>query len=118
MASVNPVTPTSTTPVVVTPSSASGGGDKIKNSRGRTLLRINNASGGSITATIAPVVTSRPGDGQYPPVTNPTLAITVAAGSTVIVGPFTKVYNDANDEVSIAWSSTTSVTFEAIEFQP
>lgn len=118
MASVNPVTPTSTTPVAVTPSSASGGGDKIKNSRGRTLLRIANGGGSSITATIAPVVTTRPGDGQYPPVTNPTLAIAVPAGTAAVVGPFTKVYNDVNDEVSISWSATTSVTFEAIEFTP
>ena len=117
MANVTPVVVAST-PGAPTVSTASGGGDSIKNERGRAFLRITNGSGSSITATIAPKAAfpSRPADGVFPAQAPPSKVITVGAGASQILGPIEKVYNDpATGYFASTWSSATSVTFEAYE---
>lgn len=111
----NQLASTAGTPTV---NNATGGGDTVKNARGRTMLRIANGSGAGITATIAPnaAFPSRPADGIYPAQAPPSKVITVGAGAAQIIGPIEKVYNSpTTGEFPIAWSAATSVTFEAYE---
>ncbi len=113
------ITPNRVTPGGILPASNSASNtDTIANANGRTVIRINNASGASITATISPnaAYSTRPGDGIYPSQSAPTKVITVPALASQIFGPVEKVYNDPTTGVfGIAWSATASVTYEAYE---
>jgi hypothetical protein len=88
----------------LTYAAASGGGDKFVPDD-NTFLLIKNASGSSITATIAT---------PYAPLglALADLVITVAAGAENAVGPFAPPYwaNSAG-QADITWSLATSVTW-------
>lgn len=94
---------------------AGGSGDTAPNPNGNLLLEVVNGSGGSITATIAAVQTSRPAEGPYPAMTVANIAVAVGAGATKLIGPIPAAYNDSNGNIAITYSSATSVTVKAIQ---
>lgn len=89
---------------------AAAAGDSFDND-GRTLLYIDNASGGSVTLTL---------DDPNTPVPEGSSAvndavITIAAGAKRFAGPFkTSRFNDADGRVQMTWSATASVTWAAV----
>lgn len=92
---------------VDTGTAAAGGGDSFVNT-GRELVAITNgdASSKDITFDI-----QRTLDGEA--VTDK--VVTVPAGQTFLAGPFpTSIYNDADGEVQITYSATTSVTVKVV----
>ena len=90
-----------------TPASAAGGGDKFLN-YGNERLYIQNGGGSDITLTIAPGGT--PGGLDLADI-----AITVAAGAEMIVGPFNPQYfNDSSGYVNLTYSGVTTVTVAVI----
>ncbi len=89
-------------------------GNSFPNNR-TTLLLVRNGSGGSINVTVAPVLTSRPADGQFPAVTVASIVKAVPAGETHDFGPFPSCFNVANGKVTATFSSGTSVTAAAIQ---
>lgn len=112
MADYTPQTPALAGTLVVA-NAAAGGGDRVLNTKGDVIMRIINGAGAPITLTIAAVQTNRPADGVFPAQTLASQVITVANGTSKIVGPFPPAFNDANGYLGLAWSSPTSVTFEA-----
>lgn len=78
-------------------------GDKWLNSGGQ-LVAINNGSGSAITVTLNYTT-------QFDGATPANKTLTIPAGHTAIVGPFSQAYyNDANGYASISYSSAASVT--------
>jgi len=114
MANLTAITPTTAGAVVtgataVPVTTAAGGGDSFDND-GRTVFIVKNASGGSITVTFNSLVQSNYGTDVDP-------VLTVAAGATLIAGPFDPVrYNDANGRVGVTYSGVTSLTVQAVRF--
>ncbi len=98
---------------VPTATAASAGGDQVANPNGKTYVRVTNGSGGSITCTLAAVVTSRPADGTFPAMTLSSQAVAVAAGTTKVIGPIPPAFNDGNGFVQLTYSGVTSLTVEA-----
>lgn len=94
---------------------AGGSGDTAPNPNGNLILEVANGSGGSITATITAVQTTRPAEGPYPKQTVADIAVAVGAGATKIIGPIPAAYNDANGNIAISYSATASVTVKAIQ---
>ena len=95
-------------------SSAASGGDVFAND-GRTLLVVNNASGGSLTVTVAAQNTSPTIDG-YGPLTKGDGGGAVAAGATGVFGPFPTVpFNNASGQAVVTYSGVTSLTVAAIK---
>lgn len=94
---------------------AGGSGDTAPNPNGNLLLEVNNGGVGSITATITAVQTTRPAEGSYPAMTVANIAVSVGAGATKLIGPIPTAYNDANGNIAISYSGTTSVTVKAIQ---
>ncbi|MFO1038151.1 MAG: hypothetical protein U1E45_15040 [Geminicoccaceae bacterium] len=92
---------------------AAVGGDAFVND-GNTLLRVNNASGGSINVTIASQYSVNQ---TLPPGTaNANQVVAVGAGTSKVIGPFPKgSWNDANGKVQVSYSAVTSVTVGAIK---
>ncbi len=86
---------------------ASGGGDKVAPSS-RGAIIVDNASGGSITVTIA-----WPGNSKYG-VANPDPTVSVPAGEQRMIGPFGSDLADTDGLVAISYSATTSVTVAAV----
>lgn len=91
-------------------------GDQVTNSDGKTFLHVKNASGGSITVTVAEQITGTT-------VTNPTLGKltkanatkAIGAGAEAFFGPFAKGgFNDANSNIQITYSGVTSLTIAAL----
>lgn len=72
---------------------------------GKTFLEVANASGGALTVTITGQVNLQFG-------TSATKTVSVPNAETWVIGPFPeKYYNtDGANEVSISYSTTTSVT--------
>lgn len=92
---------------VVTLVAAAGGGDSFVPGEG-VHLRVKNASGGSITATVASIVPCNQG-------AHHDIAVTVAAGTEEVAGPFpASRFADANGHAAISYSSATSVTVGAV----
>jgi hypothetical protein len=91
-------------------SHAAAAGDSFDNN-GRVMLRVNNGGGAPSTVTFDdPNSTALPGAVAF----NPDAAVTVTNGQVRVIGPFPPSrFNDANGRVQIAWSVTTSVTWEA-----
>jgi hypothetical protein len=93
-------------PVVHTAAAA----DSFTNN-GKTMIRVNNAGGSPITLTLDDPNSSTP---VAATAFNPDAAITVTNGTVKVVGPFPAFrFNDANGRCQMAWSATTSVTWEA-----
>lgn len=97
---------------------ASGGGDQVDNSDGRTFLHIKNGSGGSITVTVAEQITGTtvedPGLGTL---TKSSIVKAIAASGEAFLGPFKKqAFNDVNSRIQITYSGVTSLTIAAIKF--
>jgi hypothetical protein len=91
-------------------SHAAAAGDSFSNN-GKTLIRVNNGGGAPITLTV-----DDPGSTSPVAATafNPDAAIVVTNGQARIIGPFPAArFNDANGRCQLAWSATTSVTWEA-----
>ncbi|MCK6475318.1 MAG: hypothetical protein L6Q35_00635 [Phycisphaerales bacterium] len=95
--------------------SAAALGDTAPNPNGNLILEVANGSGGSITVTITAVQTTRPAEGPYPKQTVADIAVSVGAGATKLIGPIPTAFNDANGNIAISYSGTTSVTVKAIQ---
>lgn len=88
---------------------AANNADTVK-ADGRTLLWVVNGSGSPITVT---AVTTQ----QVAGFDLNDLTVTVGAGAQKLIGPFPKsVFGDANGEVGIDYSSTTTITRAAITY--
>jgi hypothetical protein len=88
---------------------ASGGGDKVApNDRGYLFVR--NASGGSITVTVA-----TPGVDKYNQA-RPDIAVAVPAGADRAIGPFPADLGDTTTDglVAITYTGVTSLTVAAV----
>lgn len=89
-------------------------GNKVLNTDGKTILQIKNASGGSITATIAVQNANPFVHPVFGKVTKTSIAVVVTAGNTFQIGPLpAAVYNDNNGYLQITYTSGTSVTAAA-----
>ena len=88
--------------------------DTFNNANGKTMIEINNAAGAPITATFVTTGTANVSSTvTYPIADDP---VVVTNGTSMLVGPFKKSFlNDANDLVTVTFSSTTSVTARVIE---
>lgn len=84
------------------------------NKRGRVIFEIANASGSSITVSIAAQKTSTRVKG-YGTVTKANAGGSLADGATKIYGPFDEAFEDANGYVTAICSAVSSVTICAIE---
>lgn len=83
---------------------AGAGGDTFTNSDERAFVVVKNGGGSAITVTLDILTTV---DGQA--VTDPT--VSVPASGERWIGPFPRNhYNNAQDKVTITYSSVTSVT--------
>lgn len=91
----------------LTPVTANSGGDYFVNN-GKTIIKIINGSGSSITVTFdAPNLCSH---GH-----NHDSAIIVTAGETVYVGDFTPQQYNTNGIVNISYSDVTSLTIAGMK---
>lgn len=97
------------------PVAASAGGDSILNPRGNAVIRVANGGGSSINVTLAATITSRPGDGTFPPQAVGNKVVAVPAGATRLIGPIPPAFNDGNNRVQVTYSGVTTVTIEAYE---
>ncbi len=98
----NLVTQTVTlTGVVLTYVSASSPNDIITNNDGRSILRVKNGSGGSVTVTVD---STRPCDQGF----DHDNVVVVGAGAEAAIGPFPTVRFGRS--VTVSYSSITSVT--------
>lgn len=98
--------------LVQTLAAASGGGDAVAvDIDGRNWLEINNASGGSITVTIAAAETARdvPGLGR---IVIGNRAVAVGAGVRTAI-PLRPYMADVNGLAQITYSGVTSLTIGA-----
>jgi hypothetical protein len=90
-------------------SHAAAAGDSFSNN-GKTMVRVNNGSGASITVTFDDPNSALAGATAF----NPDVGVTVVNGQARIIGPFLPArFNDSNGRVQIAWSATASITWEA-----
>lgn len=94
--------------VTMTTASAAGGGDQFANT-GREILYYKNASGGSITLTLAPA--GVPGG-----LSLATYTVAIAAGAEKLIGPFdTSLFNNSSGFVTMTYSGVTSLTVAVIQ---
>ena len=95
---------------------ASGGGDTFVNDASElTLLMVRNGGGSSINVTIA-VVPSNVNTTSYGQLSVSSTVVAVAAGATVVIGPFRQIlYNNSSGLVSVTYSNVTSVTVAALK---
>lgn len=100
----------------ITTTSAAGGGDTFVNDASeRTFFRITNGGGSSITVTFTSQVTSADTIGLGK-VALSNLAVSVAAGVTKYIGPFSgRRFNNASGAVAVSYSGVTSVTVAAVK---
>jgi hypothetical protein len=90
-------------------SHAAAASDSFSNN-GKVMVRVNNGGGAPITLTVDDPNSSLPAATAF----NPDAAIVVTNAQARIIGPFPPArFNDANGRVQLAWSGTTSVTWEA-----
>jgi hypothetical protein len=89
---------------------AAASGDKFTND-GKSLLVITNGDGSSHTCTLDdPNTPVPPGSAA-----NNDAVLTVAAGATKAFGPFpTSRFNDADGNVAMTWSATTSMEWSIL----
>lgn len=96
---------------------AAAAAQTARNAKARTLVIVNNGSGGSINVTI-PVnagSAARPASGIYPAQTVADMVVAVPAGAIRVIGPVPLVYNDASNNIAINYSATATVTTAVIE---
>lgn len=92
---------------VVPTQNAVAASDKFNND-GKTVLWVENGSGGELTVTLTTAATV-----GGVAIADPT--VTIANGAKKVIGPFaTSIYNDSNGQVTVAYSATTSVTAAVI----
>lgn len=97
------------TGVEATLAAASAGGDLCANTR-RTLLKIVNGGGASITVTVSAQQVSCGEIAAHHK------TIVVAAGKTIYAGPFDRaIYNNADGKLVITYSGVTSLTIGGLE---
>lgn len=90
---------------------ANVGGDSFPND-GKTMLRVKNGSGASVTVTINSVAPCSYGFDHD-------VTVTAAAGEDRLIGPFQQSrFNDNTGQVGVAYSVVTSVTVGAHRFTP
>lgn len=86
--------------VQLTWNAASAGGDTMANTNLRTVTLVRNSHATDPrTVTIAAVVTARTAGGKFPAMTLANLAIIVAAGEVVAIGPLPDAYNHLTTDV-------------------
>ena len=97
---------------------ASGGGDQVDNSDGRTVLHVKNGGGGSITVTVAEQLSgSTIQDPSYGTLSKSDATLVITAGDEGFFGPFKKgAFNDTSQYIQITYSGVTSVTIAALKF--
>ncbi|MGH7243357.1 MAG: hypothetical protein ACREJD_08060 [Phycisphaerales bacterium] len=113
MANVSPTVPTFTGVAPVSTAPTVTVGDFFDNPRGDLMVRVNNASGGSVNATVVAQITGRPGDGTFAPSTIANNVVAVPAGTARVIGPIPTAFNDVNFRTNLIISSVASVTIEA-----
>lgn len=93
---------------VAASASCAAGGDVFPNN-GRTIVEINNGSGGSITPTFAATGVLPTG------AVVASVATAIAAGVTRVFGPFPpEQFNNASGQVAITYSGVTSLTIRCM----
>jgi len=89
------------------------GGDLVDNG-GNTFLHFINAGESTITITVAAQITSVENE-MYGDLTKANATLSLEAGVDGFIGPFTTgAYNDTNNQISITYSSVTSLTVAAL----
>lgn len=107
MATITPVDTTAAINNTLTYAAASGGGDTVVVPSGRAAkLLVRNASGGSITVTLAGVVVCSQGSTHN-------ATATCAVGDTEVTIP-PQCVNPASGNVGVTYSATTSITVAAV----
>jgi hypothetical protein len=110
--------PTAATPLgldMTTPATSALSSMTMTND-GMTQLHIKT---GATTANLTLTVQSKLQDGTVAGIagTNPVIAL--AANKNYVIGPFKpSVYNDANGELNLAFSATTSIVLQAVRVTP
>lgn len=103
------------TGTTLTLGAAAAGGDEFPNPADEaTMLVIANASGGTVTVTITvqQATFAVPGRGSA---TKSNGGGNISTGTTRLFGPFpAETYNNTSGRVAISYSSTTSVTVQAL----
>lgn len=94
---------------------SAGASDKFTNPKGTAIAVVTNNSGSSITATLTARTTTRPASGQFPAATIADQVVSIANGATKIIGPIPTCFNDANGDVTLTCSATSSVTVGFIQ---
>jgi hypothetical protein len=109
-----PVTSVAAGAVISAPAAVDAvNGNQFANPTGRAIIEITNGSGSPITATFATNGVYTVGSVQY---AIADLAVTIAASTTRVCGPFDKtLFNDGSSNVDVDWSSGTTVTARVIE---
>jgi hypothetical protein len=105
MATITPVR-AAATGTAVTYAAASAGGDSLVANNNRVSLNVRNASGGSITVTLAGAIACSQGSLHN-------TAVVCAVGDTEILVPPSAVAADTG-LVAVTYSSATSVTVAAV----
>jgi hypothetical protein len=99
--------PSLTTGINPTLTAAAAGGDSFIND-GKTLLYVKNAHTAAITVTINSLQACNQGFDHN-------VVITVAAGSSIQIGPFpTPRFNDPTNKVGVTYSLVTGLTVGAV----
>tara|TARA_R110002051_G_scaffold321795_2_gene410438 strand:- start:19825 stop:20169 length:345 start_codon:yes stop_codon:yes gene_type:complete len=97
-------------PTTVTPT---GGGDKLANTAVQ-FFHVQNTSGGAITATVVPVVTTVI-DPLLGTLKKENAVLSLAAGEEGFLGPFeVDAFNDADGNITITCSATASIKLAAL----
>lgn len=104
--------------LTATYAACTGGGDQVDNSDGRTFLHIKNASGASITVTVAEQISGTTvTDPSIGILTKASAAKAIAAAGEAFFGPFAKQgFNDSNSYIQIIYSGVTTLTIAALKF--
>jgi hypothetical protein len=99
----------------LTMASAAAGGDQFANPNGTAFLVIHNGDTSSKDVTVTAQNTSFEDD-VYGDAVKQDQTLTVAAGSTAVMGPFPKrAFNDGSGNVQVTYSAVTSVEIAVVE---
>ncbi|MFL5731458.1 MAG: hypothetical protein ACJ75J_18355, partial [Cytophagaceae bacterium] len=94
-----------------------GSGDLLPNADGRSFVRVSNASGSPITATITAQNTTSYNDPNLGKIAKTDRVVTIAAGAARYIGPFAPgAFNNSSGQVAILCSATSSVTIQALKY--
>lgn len=101
---------------VDTPATAAASSMTFGNA-GNVALLVKNGAGAPITATFVSQATKA--DGGATPLAVADRVVTVTNGQELLIGPFPRdIYNDAANEVTVNFSSTTTITVQAVSLTP